>query len=105
MQTCFVKKYVSFLHGPQKTYSCTAIVALTVIKNKHNNNKINYGRTLIKYVNSSILAGVGRGYLFKVGRAAAKLKNSFIRKNENQILVFRASAIHLYSSACTGVTA
>lgn len=91
--------------GHKKHIHALLLLALTVIKNKHNNNKINYGRTLIKYVNSSILAGVGRGYLFKVGRAAAKLKNSFIRKNENQILVFRASAIHLYSSACTGVTA
>lgn len=91
--------------GHKKHIHALLLLALMVIKNKHNNNKINYGRTLIKYVNSSILAGVGRGYLFKVGRAAAKLKNSFIRKNENQILVFRASAIHLYSSACTGVTA
>lgn len=96
--------YLSYM-GHKKHIHALLLLALTVIKNKHNNNKINYRGTLIKLVNSSILAGVGRGYLFKVERAAAKLKKSFIRKNENQILVFRASAIHLYSSACTGVTA
>lgn len=93
--------------GLRKHIHAQLLFALNVIKNKHNNNnKINHSGILIKHENNSIVTGVGRGYLLKVERAAAKLKHSFIRKNEKRILMFHASAIqHLYSLACTGVTA